>query len=98
MLDQNKNLKADIWIRGQHSQAGSTDWKFLEKVSPKAIITTEANFPAHERLDPKWVEMLAEKEIRILSLKQTGLIQLNISERTLDIHPYLEVNDINLKK
>lgn len=94
LLQQHQNLKADVWIRGQHSEnnsSGSVD--FLDRVSPRVIISTQSRFPPHERIDSAWIELLEQRGIRLFTLDEAGIVRITVTPSRLGLEPYLRPED-----
>ncbi|MEM1442140.1 MAG: ComEC/Rec2 family competence protein, partial [Verrucomicrobiota bacterium] len=46
LLASGKDLSADVWIRGQHTDSPSGLPAFVEAVSPRVVISSSSDFPA----------------------------------------------------
>ena len=89
LVNQKWNLKSDIWIRGQHTKTRSATLEFLEQVSPKVIITSEAEFPPHERLHPNWVKLVERRGVELVSLLEAGSVRIEVDDRNLRLIPFV---------
>ena len=67
-------------MKGQnHSSASGTE-PFLDAVQPKVIIATSRDFPARERIDDAWAEMLNARGIRLFRQDETGAVELIVRD------------------
>ena len=90
LLDRGADLSADLWIRGQHTSAPSGLKEFVAAVSPKAIISTNATFPAKEQLSEEWKTMIGEMGIRLFDLSECGTVTASFSDSEMTIQPFLK--------
>ncbi|RYD31090.1 MAG: hypothetical protein EOP85_23130, partial [Verrucomicrobiaceae bacterium] len=56
ILDEGKEISADVIVAGKHRSDTSLGDRFLDAVDPQAIIASHSEFPVSERLSPKRVD------------------------------------------
>lgn len=78
LLSSGLDLRADVWVRGQHSDAPSGLPRFLDAVAPAAVVTTGSDFPPAESLSEDFMELLNDRNIRLLRLDEDGVVTLGI--------------------
>jgi competence protein ComEC len=89
LLESGADLRADLWIRGQHADAPSGLTAFVDAIAPKAVISTHADFPENERIPQTLRDHLATRHIPLYDLESAGNVAVEItSDRKLRIAPY----------
>jgi competence protein ComEC len=78
LLDQARDISADVIIAGHHSRDLALSDAFLERVHPAAIIASNAAFPIAERLDPQQAAFWQASGIQVFDQAQTGAVTLTI--------------------
>lgn len=89
LLDEDWNLKADIWIRGSHASTPTGSPEFIEAIDPQVIISSAADFPPHERLSDDWIRGVETRGIKLISLEEAGSVRIGISPEKLEVIPFL---------
>ena len=75
-LENPKDLRSDVLVKGQHHSGDSGSAKFLEAVQPKLIIATSRDFPAQERILDDWARQVEERGITLFRQDETGAVNL----------------------
>lgn len=89
LLESGADLRADLWIRGQHVDAPSGLTAFVDAIAPKAVISTHAEFPETERISQTLRDHLAARRIPLYDLESAGTVAVEItSNKKLRIAPY----------
>jgi competence protein ComEC len=70
------DLRSDVIVKGQHHSGRSGSSEFLQAVHPELIVATSRDFPAHERIDDQWSEVLHWRGITLFRQDQTGAVEL----------------------
>ncbi|MDF1740322.1 MAG: ComEC/Rec2 family competence protein [Verrucomicrobiales bacterium] len=88
LLEAGVNLRADVWIRGQHSASPSGLPAFLEAISPRVVISSHADFPASEAIPERLRENLRERGIPLFDYQRHGMVSLSIEPEKMRVSPY----------
>ncbi|MCB1204365.1 MAG: ComEC/Rec2 family competence protein [Verrucomicrobiae bacterium] len=88
LIESGIDLKADLWIRGQHRESPSGLTAFVDSISPRAVISTHADFPQAERIPPALREHLRLKGIPLYDLESTGTVSIQISPSGIRVAPH----------
>jgi len=78
MLDAAADLRADVIIAGHHQSDISLCDAFLARVQPAAIIISNKQFPASERLNPEQAAFWRASGIELLDQERTGAVTLTV--------------------
>lgn len=89
LLENIRDLRADLIIMGRNRDDFSGSHQFLQAVSPKAIISSNCNFPLNERITDTWRNMLHKMQIHLLDQQQTGAVTIELHENSLTLTPTL---------
>lgn len=74
-------LAADILIKGSARSGPSGDVAFLEKIAPRLVVATAADFPSSEKIPPEFAAALEGLGIRLFRQDECGAV-------TIHIHPH----------
>jgi len=88
LLESNALLDSDIWIRGQHRDSPSGLPAFVDAVSPRAVISSHADFPGSEQIPAGLIEHLESLGIPLLTPEQTGVVTIKFRPNSLEITPF----------
>jgi len=88
LLERGINLKADIWIRGQHCESPSGLSAFVDAIAPQAVISSHADFPANEAIPGRLRKRLAQEEIPLFDYQRHGMVSLIADSGRLEIIPF----------
>lgn len=83
-------LPCDILIQGAHRFSVTPPEQFWKLASPRAVIATNAHFPASERIPPETHHALERLGIPLLTLDRTGAISLRLKKHSATLSPFLE--------
>ena len=78
LIENYRDLKTDVLIKGQHHTGISGTPAFLDCVRPEVIVATSRDFPESERLKPEWIEDVRGRGIQLLRQDETGAVQLRL--------------------
>lgn len=88
LLESGADLRADVWIRGQHSETPSGLSDFIEAVNPRAVISSHAEFPASERIPEALRKLLSERQIPLFDLAMSGTVTVEIEKNSIRLVPF----------
>ncbi len=88
LLQSGADLRAEVWIRGQHSDAPSGMPAFVDAVSPRAVVSTHSEFPASERIPAALREHLSQRGIPLFDLESAGAVSIEAGAEALRITPF----------
>jgi beta-lactamase superfamily II metal-dependent hydrolase len=89
LLESGADLRADLWIRGQHVDSPSGLTAFVDAISPEAVISSHADFPETERIPQTLRDHLAARRIPLYDLESAGTVGVEItSDGTLHLTPF----------
>jgi len=88
LLESGTDLDSEIWIRGQHIDSPSGLPAFVEAVSPQLVISTSAEFPATQIIPASLRSLLADFNIPLLELNQTGVVTLSLRPDAIEVVPF----------
>ena len=80
LLGRYPDLKADIVIGGLPTQGEPLADALLEKLQPKLIVVTDADYPAAQRASEKLRNRLENRGIDVCYTRQTGAVSLSFRE------------------
>ena len=89
LLESGTDLTADVIIMGRNSADYSGTESFIQAVSPKAIISTNASFPTHENIPPPWRKKIEQSGIALLDQNLTGAVTIILENGNLTLNPTL---------
>jgi len=89
LLESGADLRADLWIRGQHVDSPSGLTTFVDAISPEAVISSHADFPETERIPQSLRDHLAARRIPLYDLESAGTVAVEItSDGTIHLAPF----------
>lgn len=91
-------LRADVWVKGQHVSGNSGRDSFLAAIAPRAVICTAADFPDKERPSAPWLSFLQKKGIRTFNQAETGAVELNVFEDRIEIRAFLNGDRMEIRQ
>ena len=80
LLDRGADVAADVIIAGHHPGDPALCDAFLDAVQPRAIIATNASFPATEMLAPATVAYWKSRGIQVFDQGTTGAVTVRVDE------------------
>ena len=89
LVESGTGLTADVIIMGRNSADYSGTESFIQAVSPKAIISTNASFPTHENIPPPWRKKIEQSGITLLDQNLTGAVTIILENGNLILNPTL---------
>lgn len=90
LLESGADLRADVWIRGQHGDAPSGLPAFAEAVSPRAVVSSHSAFPESERLSEALRDHLSRRGIPLFELERAGTVTIEVDRKGLRIQSYAD--------
>ncbi len=78
MLEAGTDVTADVIIAGRHQTDSSLCDAFLDAVHPRAIVASNCDFPARERLEPGLTDYWRSRGIRVCDQRQTGAVTIHV--------------------
>ena len=84
------NLNADVIITGRNRDDFTGREDFYQAVAPKAIISSNCEFPQNERIPRRWLEMVKKMDITAFDQEQSGAVTITIKDNTLILTPMLK--------
>jgi ComEC/Rec2-related protein len=79
------HLRAEIIVKGQHSQEQSGSYEFLRIVDPLAVVSTNAAFPANEQIPEGWRREMQLRGIALFDQSETGAVDIHFGSREFRI-------------
>jgi len=92
LLNQAENgldIRADIIVMGRNAYDITGGIDFLKKVHPRVIISSNAPFPAYEKIPTKWKRELSELDIFLFDQGVFGAITMTVDENRMILSPML---------
>lgn len=90
LLKSGMDLKADVIICGRNRSDFTGREAFYKAVSPRAIITSHADFPENEQIPDSWFKLTAALDIITIDQQQSGAVILKIEGEKLTLTPTLK--------
>ncbi len=90
LLASGMNLNADVIITGRNRDDFTGREDFYQAVAPKAIISSNCEFPQNERIPRRWLEMVKKMDITAFDQEQSGAVTITIKDNTLILTPMLK--------
>lgn len=78
LLQAKADLRADIWIRGQHSESPGALPGFIDALKPQVVISSNAEFPKSEQIPDSLQKSLQKKGIPLFDLSACGTARIEI--------------------
>ncbi len=88
LLQSGADLRAEVWIRGQHADGPSGLGAFVEAVSPRAVISSHADFPEKERISEVLRRGLAARRIPLFEVDGSGAVSVEVGKEAIRIAPF----------
>lgn len=90
LLASGVDLDADVLIIGRNRDDFTGHEAFYRAVSPRVIISSNADFPVHERIPEHWFSLTRSLGIMVMDQRQSGAVTLTIKDANLLLTPTLE--------
>jgi len=99
MLAAHGDLSADVIVCGRPAHDENLSANFLDSVSPRVIVASNASFPASERLSPKQVSYWKSRGIQVMDQQQTGGVTLRVEKSgDLTLGGFIDGSAITLRR
>lgn len=98
LLEHQIDIKADVWIKGHHTDDFSGLPEFANAVKPQAVIFTNSRFPADQFVPPDWIQMIESKGIKTIDQGKTGAVAMSISQNAVSLEAFITKEKIVLRK
>jgi len=82
-------LAADILIVGRHISGQPGRAAFLQKVKPRVVIASAADFPRSERLPPEWEKLVAAEGAELFRQDKTGAVLIRVFPQRIEVSSFL---------
>jgi len=97
LLESGADVEADVVVSGKHASDLHLGDDFLDAVRPRAIIASNAEFPAEQRLDPERVDYWRSIGIEVVDQLQSGAAILSLDrDGSLRIRGFVDDSEIKL--
>lgn len=93
LLESGADLGCDVWIKGQHSELPSGLPEFVEAAGPRVVISSNADFPAAERIPESFREDLRKRGIALFDLDSAGSAKIEAKPGSLTVTPFSDPED-----
>lgn len=90
LLASGLDLDADVLISGRNRDDFTGHEDFYRAVSPRVIISSNAEFPVHERIPDNWFGLTRSLGITVMDQRQSGAVTLTLEDANLVLTPTLE--------
>ncbi len=90
LLEGGEDLRADILVKGWHSDDYSGLPEFLNAVLPRAVVFTSAAFPAGELAPQWWKEMAALKGFALFDQSRAGAVVVRMEKDTTTLRGWYD--------
>ncbi len=87
LAHETRGLRADVWVKGWHAAEISGLLEFLDQVRPRAVVTTNHEFPSHEGASEAWREELERRGIALFDLTELGAVEIELTPERLRVAP-----------
>lgn len=89
LIESGADLRADVWIRGQHGNSPSGLAAFVDAIAPLAVVSSHSEFPESERIPQTLRDHLSARGIALYDFETAGTVAVEISaDRSLRILPF----------
>jgi competence protein ComEC len=88
LLRSGADLRATVWVRGQHGEGTPLPDAFLEAVNPRVVLSSHADFPGSEQISKSFREALAERGVPLFEIGPSGTVSVELSQAGLRVIPY----------
>lgn len=85
LLQSGLDVSAEIWIRGQNVESPSGNPEFVEAINPQIVISSHSEFPASQRIPEALRRYLENRETKLFTLDETGVITLSFRHDRLEL-------------
>ncbi|MBT8043983.1 MAG: ComEC/Rec2 family competence protein [Verrucomicrobiae bacterium] len=90
LLESGQDLSADVIVTGRNRDDFTGREDFYQAVSPHAIISSNCDFPASERITEHWRDSVKNQGIRVFDQQQSGAVTMTIENGELILTPMLQ--------
>lgn len=90
LLDSGMNLQADVIVMGRNRNDFTGGLAFYQAVRPKAVISSNADFPHHETIPDHWRHAIQSIGAHIFDQQQTGAVTITMDSDALILTPTLK--------
>jgi competence protein ComEC len=90
LLRSGTDLRADVWIRGQHSETTPVQSVYIEAINPSVVLSSHAAFPPSEQIPGSLREILEKRGIPLFEIGPSGSLAVEVSRESLRIIPFTQ--------
>jgi len=88
LLRSGADLRAGVWVRGQHSEGTPLPAAFLAAVNPRVVLSSHAGFPKSEQIHDSFRKALAERGVPLFEIGPSGTVSVELGESGVRVIPY----------
>ena len=88
LLRSGADLRADLWIRGQHSETTPVQSAYVEAINPAVVLSSHAEFPGSEQIPASLREILEKRGTPLFEIGPSGSLAVEVSRDSLRIIPF----------
>jgi competence protein ComEC len=88
LLRAGADLRAGVWVRGQHSEGTPLPGAFLESVNPRVVLSSHADFPKSEQIDDTFRKALEGRGVPLFEIGPAGTVSVELDQTGLRVVPY----------
>jgi len=88
LLRAGVDLRADVWVLGQHSEGFPMPEAFVTAVNPLVVLSSHADFPVAEQIPLSLRETLAARGVPLFEIGPAGTVSIEVSNAALLIRPF----------
>ena len=87
MLESGMDLRADVIVMGRNRNDFTGSLEFYQSVKPKAIISTNADFPERERISESWLKNIRSVNAHVFDQQLYGAVTITLDTDSLTLTP-----------
>lgn len=88
LLRTGADLRAGLWVRGQHTEGTPLPDAFLAAINPRIVLSSHAEFPKSEQIHDSFRKALAERDVPLFEIGSSGMVSVELDEGGIRVTPY----------
>jgi beta-lactamase superfamily II metal-dependent hydrolase len=88
LLRTGADLRAGLWVRGQHTEGTPLPDAFLAAINPRIVLSSHAEFPKSEQIHESFRKALAERGVPLFEIGSSGMVSVELDEGGIRVTPY----------